>query len=63
MAKVIELVRARYEVQDVEFGKVYRWYSEWVIVERDWGKRVKLHPGRKAVCTAIVGDETNLRWP
>ena len=25
MAKVIEHVQARYEVQDVEFGKVYKW--------------------------------------
>ena len=25
MAKIIECVQARYEVENVEFGKVYKW--------------------------------------
>jgi hypothetical protein len=33
VAKVIERVEARYEVQDVEMGKVYRWRPESVVVE------------------------------
>jgi hypothetical protein len=28
MAKVIEHLEAHYEVQDVQFGQVYRWYPE-----------------------------------
>jgi hypothetical protein len=33
VAKVIERLEAHYEVQDVEMGKVYRWWPENVLVE------------------------------
>lgn len=42
MAKVIERLEAHYEVQDVEMGKVYRWWPESVVVECKCGKRVAL---------------------
>ena len=42
MAKVIERVRARYEVQDVEFGKVYKWRPEHIVVECQCGQRLSL---------------------
>lgn len=33
MAKIIERVEAHYEAQEVEFGRVYKWRSESVLVE------------------------------
>ncbi len=39
---MIERVEGRYEVQDVEFGKVYRWCPERVVVDCDCGERVSL---------------------
>lgn len=37
--RIIEHVEAHYEVQDVEFGKVYRWHPDSVITECECGKR------------------------
>ena len=42
MAKVIERVRARYEVQDVELGKVYKWRPEHIVLECRCGQRLSL---------------------
>ena len=42
LAKVIECAQARYEVQDVEFGKVYKWRPERVVVECQCGQRLSL---------------------
>jgi hypothetical protein len=42
MAKVIECAQARYEVQDVEFGKVYKWRPERIVVECQCGQRLSL---------------------
>jgi hypothetical protein len=39
---VIERAEGRYEVQDVEFGRVYRWRPEQVVVECDCGSRAIL---------------------
>jgi hypothetical protein len=44
VAKVIERVRARYEVQDVQFGKVYKWRPEHIVVECQCGQRLSLTP-------------------
>ena len=41
-AKIIERVKAHYEVQDVEMGKVYRWCPESVVIECGCGKRLSL---------------------
>jgi hypothetical protein len=46
VAKVIERVRPRYEVQDVEFGKVYKWCPERVVVECGCGERLALGASR-----------------
>jgi hypothetical protein len=43
VAKVIECAQARYEVQDVEFGKVYKWRPERVVVECGCGERLYLN--------------------
>ena len=42
MAKVIERVQARYEVEEVEFGKVYKWLPERIVVECQCGERLSL---------------------
>ena len=42
MAKVIERVEARYEIQDVEMGKVYKWRPESILVECECGERASL---------------------
>jgi hypothetical protein len=42
VAKVIERTRARYEVEDVEYGKVYRWKPESVVVECGCGEKTSL---------------------
>ena len=44
LAKVIECAQARYEVQDVEFGKVYKWRPKHVLVECRCGQRLSLTP-------------------
>jgi DNA-binding NarL/FixJ family response regulator len=43
VAKVIECAQARYEVQDVESGKVYKWRPERVVVECGCGERLYLN--------------------
>ena len=42
MARVIECVRPRYEVQEVAFGKVYKWRPEHIVVECQCGQRLSL---------------------
>jgi hypothetical protein len=46
LAKVIECAQARYEVQDVEFGKVYKWRPEHIVVECQCGQRLSLTASR-----------------
>jgi hypothetical protein len=46
LAKVIECAQARYEVQDVEFGKVYKWRPKHVLVECRCGQRLSLTASR-----------------
>jgi hypothetical protein len=42
VAKVIERLDAHYEVQDVEFGKVYKWRPERIVLECRCGQRLSL---------------------
>lgn len=44
MAKVIERSGGRYEVQEVEFGQVYKWCPECVVIECDCGEMTILTP-------------------
>jgi hypothetical protein len=39
VANVIEHSGGRYQVHEVEFGQVYKWCPECVVVERDCGER------------------------
>ncbi len=48
MAKVIERAEARYDVQEVEFGEVYKWRPESVVVECGCGKEPTLTPSSTA---------------
>jgi len=42
LAKVIKRVQARYEVQEVEFGKVYKWHPAHIVLECQCGERLSL---------------------
>ena len=42
MAKVTERVDGCYEVQDVEFGRVYKWRHERMVVECRCGQNLSL---------------------
>lgn len=55
MAKVIERVEACYDVQEVEFGKVYRWRPPRVVVECDCGERTVLE--RSDFIDSVTGCE------
>ncbi len=49
MATVIERSGGRYDVQEVEFGRVYRWCPECVVIECDCGEMTILTPS-EATC-------------
>jgi NADH pyrophosphatase NudC (nudix superfamily) len=51
MAKIVERTRARYEVRQVDFGKVYRWRPGSVVVECERGKRLSLTASKDAYCS------------
>jgi Zn finger protein HypA/HybF involved in hydrogenase expression len=75
--EVIECTKGHYDVQEVQFGTVYRWCPERVVVECDCGQRTTL-TRLESVCprcdadhAAIiqqeladdrVGDETMHPW-
>ena len=51
MTTVIEYTEGCYETQEVELGKVYRWYPECVLVECDCGET-----------TTLTSSETTCAW-
>ena len=59
VAKIIERARARYEVEEVEYGKVYRWQPETVVVECVCGKETALTPSA-TVCEECGAEHTGL---
>jgi hypothetical protein len=75
--QVIERTEGHYDVQEVEFGTVYRWCPECVVVECDCGERPTLtrsestcpecgadHAAivREELAARRVGDETRHPW-
>jgi hypothetical protein len=65
--RIIERVKAYYEVQDVEMGKVYRWCPESVAVDCDCGEELPLTVSR-TVCVecganhaSTVGEVLDVR--
>ena len=59
VAKIIERARARYEVEEVEYGKVYRWQPETVVVECVCGEETALTPSDTA-CEECGAEHTRL---
>jgi hypothetical protein len=49
--QVIERVAEHYDTQEVEFGRIYRWCPECVVVECKCGKRKPLSR------SALINDE------
>jgi len=49
--EVIERTEGRYDAHEVEFGTVYRWCLECVVVECDYGERAIL-----TVSTTTCGE-------
>jgi hypothetical protein len=66
--KTIECTQGHYEAQDVEFGRVYRWCPESVVVECNCGERPALTwsmstcDGCGADHAAAVREELAARW-
>jgi hypothetical protein len=67
VAKIIERVEAHYDVQEVEYGKVYRWCPANVLVECTCGEELSLTAFR-TICgecgadhAAIVGEVLDTR--
>ena len=75
--QVIERTEGHYDVQEVQFGTVYRWCPECVVVECDCGERLTLthsestcqecgtdHAAiiREELAARRVGDETIHPW-
>ena len=53
--KIIERIREHYDVEEVEFGKIYKWCPEGIIVEcecsQTWTvKRAELLSGSLSTC-------------
>jgi hypothetical protein len=59
VAKVIERARAGYEVEEVEYGKVYRWQPETVVVECGCGEETALTHSETA-CEECGEEHTGL---
>lgn len=67
VGKVAEIERTGgyYEVQEVEFGLIYRWCPERFAVECDCGERLVITDGSEAACecgadhtSAVRGERT-----
>ena len=58
MVRVIERSGGRYEVQEVEFGRVYKWCPECFVIECDCGEMTILTPSM-AIC-GCGADHTSL---
>jgi hypothetical protein len=61
VAKVIERVRPRYEVQEVEFGRVYRWRPERIVVQCGCGRRLSITRSTTS-CVECGSDHTDAFW-
>ena len=58
MAKVIECVKAHYEIEDVEMGKVYRWCPQSLVLECTCGEELPLTTF-KTTCPHCGADHTD----
>lgn len=76
MLTVIEQTEGHYDVQEVEFGRVYRWRPGCAVVECGCGKGLTLTPStatcrcgtdysafiREELASARLGDEALRPW-
>jgi hypothetical protein len=67
MVAVIGYSEGHYEVQEVEFGRVYRWCPEYVELECDCGERLTLtFSVTRCWCGldhgAVVREELPAKW-
>ena len=53
---IVERIKGHYDVQEVEFGRVYRWCPERVIVECGCGERTSLTASSTATCSRCGVD-------
>lgn len=60
MVTAVERIEGHYEVRDVEFGRVYRWCPECVVVECECGERAIL-TGAVSVCGCGVDHSDVVR--
>jgi hypothetical protein len=58
MITIVERTQGHYDVQEVEFGRVYRWCPECVVVDCDCGERLTLTASSTAVCCRCGADHT-----
>jgi len=59
VVKVLECVGARYEVQDVERARVYRWHPATVTLDCECGERATL-TSQKTACAGCGADHTDV---
>lgn len=59
MAKVVRRVEACYDVEEVEYGKVYRWPPETLVVECVCGDETALTPS-DTVCEECGAEHAEL---
>ena len=55
MARLIECVKAHYEIQELEMGKVHRWCPQSLVLECDCGEELTL-TAFKASCAHCIAD-------
>jgi hypothetical protein len=58
MITALERTEGHYEVQDVEFGKVYRWSPGHVNIECECGERLNFTAVYAATCPRCGADHT-----
>ena len=59
--QVIERTEGHYDVQEVQFGTVYRWCPECVVIECDCGERPNLTPS-ESICPECGANHTAIVW-
>ena len=59
VAKITDRARAGYEVEEVEYGKIYTWKPETVVVECGYGEETALTPS-ETTCEDCGEEHTRL---
>jgi hypothetical protein len=59
--QVIERTEGHYDVQEVQFGTVYRWCPECVVLECDCGERLALTHS-ESTCPECGADHAAIIW-